>query len=90
MLPMIKACSNEGARHSASDKDQAMSATDNNDDDFQTELTEVLLELTKIVSRMRMLQAQDDPKLAALLVRSNAVLERLTTAGSIFEPIRIQ
>jgi hypothetical protein len=59
-------------------------------DDFQTELTEVMLELTKLASRFHMLQAQDDPKLATLLARSNALLERLTSADALIEPIRIQ
>jgi hypothetical protein len=59
-------------------------------DDFQNELTEVLLELTKLASRYHKLQAQDDPKLAVLLTRSQAVLERLTSADALIEPIRIQ
>jgi hypothetical protein len=65
-------------------------STDDTADDFQTELTEVMLELTKLATRFHMMEAQDDPKLAALLARSQAVLERLTTAGSLIEPIRIQ
>jgi len=59
-------------------------------DDFQTELTEVMLEPTKLATRFHMMEAQDDPKLAALLARANVILERLTSAEALLEPIRIQ
>jgi hypothetical protein len=45
---------------------EAMSIDDDSDD-FHNELVDVLVNLVRIVSHVRMTQSQDDPKLAALL-----------------------
>ena len=47
---------------------------DSDNDEVDIELIEVLVALVRVVSRMRMLQAQDDPSSAALLTRAHAVV----------------
>jgi hypothetical protein len=54
-----------------------------------TELIEVLVALVRVVSRVRMTQAQDDPTLAALLTPAHAVLERLTDVAALNEDISL-
>jgi hypothetical protein len=51
---------------------------DDDVEDFHHELVDVLIDLVRIASRVRVLEARDDPVLAALLTRAHAVLERLT------------
>lgn len=63
---------------------------DDDIEDFNIELIEVLVSLVRIVSRMRMLQVQDDPMIAALLIRATAVLERLTDVATLNEDINLQ
>lgn len=63
---------------------------DDDSDDFNSELIEVLVTLVRIVSRMRMLQAQDDPTIAALLARAHVVLSKLTDITKLNEPITRQ
>lgn len=63
---------------------------DSDNDEVDIELIEVLVALVLVVSRMRMLQAQDDPSSAALLTRAHAVLARLTDVAALNEDISLQ
>ena len=63
---------------------------DSDNDEVDIELIEVLVALVRVVSRMRMLQAQDDPSSAALLTRARAVLARLTDVAALNEDISLQ
>jgi hypothetical protein len=60
---------------------------DDDSDDFHNELVDCMCSLVRVVSRMHVLKAFDDPSLAALLARSHAVLERLTDVDALNEPI---
>jgi hypothetical protein len=63
---------------------------DDSDEDFHSELVDVLIDLVRIASRVRVLEARDNPQLTTLLTRAHAVLERLTDVEDLSEDIRIQ
>jgi hypothetical protein len=76
-------------KHVQRNGDHVMSATDDIGD-FHKELVDVLTGLTRIVSQLHLLQHEDDPALAVLVMRARSVLERLSTADAVLEPIRLQ